>query len=486
MSILNFTRDFVWLGLGRFVVGCVTLLALRVSTNVLTSEQYGQLALLIAFQTFCGLLFINPVGQYINRHTHSWCEQKTFIPRLKEYKVFIFGVAVFGSVLAGSWFCYSGSCSLVGVTFSMFCVFIMVFSASWNGTWIPALNLLGFRSGAVVCSVMTVATGFVCSWLLTIILPNACMWFLGQAVGMGLGAIGGWFLMKKKMVDQVTRKTPLIGRKAIMKYCLPLAAATGFVWVQMSGYRFVLAYYWGESEVGFVFVGIGLAALIWNLIDTLIMQVFGPLYFKFITVYKDKGEQGLSDFMNTIVPVYLVIASAAIACDDILLMLFLDEQYRGSGKYFLLGIGIEFCRVVSNVFSNGAQIDKKMKVLVYPNVLGSIALVCIIMYVGSTDQSIDSAIVGLLIGGVVLLFSMMKFIGAKVKYKIDRLRWLLGGVVLFFSIWFSLRYDFDVNENDFFVILAYFTSITIFCLILMAMVSWRNPALLRLASIRLE
>jgi hypothetical protein len=48
-------------GGGRLVVTLVALISIRVVTTFLTPQQYGELALLLTVQMFCGLFFINPV-----------------------------------------------------------------------------------------------------------------------------------------------------------------------------------------------------------------------------------------------------------------------------------------------------------------------------------------------------------------------------------------------------------------------------------------
>ena len=62
-------------------------------TSLLEPKDYGIYALLVAFQGFCGLFLINPVGQHINRHTHAWWDDGTLLKRLAGYNTYILVVS---------------------------------------------------------------------------------------------------------------------------------------------------------------------------------------------------------------------------------------------------------------------------------------------------------------------------------------------------------------------------------------------------------
>ena len=84
-----FKRDFILLASGRFAAALMALVAIRVVTTYLTPAQYGELALLLTVQMFCGLFLINPVGQHINFHTHAWWDDGTLMVRLGAYQRYI-------------------------------------------------------------------------------------------------------------------------------------------------------------------------------------------------------------------------------------------------------------------------------------------------------------------------------------------------------------------------------------------------------------
>ena len=461
-------------------------MANALSTHVLSPEEYGQLALLIGFQTFCGLLFINPIGQYINRHTHFWWAQRTFFTRLKKYKYYVVGIGALGALTTITWYGLYSVYSIKLVLLVSFVVFIMVISATWNATWIPSLNILGYRSDSVIWGTTTVSVALLSSWLITAVYPTALAWFSGQALGMTVGAIGAGYMLRKKSPAQKVRPVPLIGRKAVITYCLPLALATTFIWIQMSGYRFIMSHYWGLAMVGYAAVGLGLASQIWFLVESLSMQLFNPLFLKSISDSDEAGgDRAFSDLLNTLVPLYLVLASATIVSADCLLFLLVDQQYSSVRLFVVLGTMVEFCRVISNILSSGAQIRREMKVLILPNFVGGFATIVGVVGFGLLGFDILWAAVALSISGGFLLVAIAFRIHMQVKYTVDKIRWGGGLLVLLMSLLITWDIDF-VNSTTHWVDSLSFLLVVAFCsCILLVIFMWRNPALMRLVSVRL-
>ena len=483
---MNLSGDFLWLSSGRLISALIALLALRVSTHVLSPEEYGQLALLIGFQTFCGLLFINPIGQYINRHTHLWWAQRTFFARLKRYKYYVVGVGALGALFTTTWYGLFSVYPIKMVILASFVVFIMVISATWNATWVPSLNILGYRSDSVIWGTTTVFVALLSSWLITASYPSAIAWFCGQAIGMAVGAIGAGYMLRKKSPAQQACPVPLIGRKEIITYCLPLALATTFIWVQMSGYRFIMSHHWGLAKVGYAAVGLGLASQIWFLVESLSMQFFNPLFLKRISGADEAaGDMAFSDLLNTLVPLYLVLASATIVSADCLLFLLVDQQYSNVRSFVVLGTMIEFCRVMSNVLSSGAQIRREMKVLILPNFVGGFTTIVGVVGFGLFGFDILWAAVALAISGGFLLIAIALCIHMQVKYTVDKMRWGGGGLVLLTSLLAAWDIDAFNNTEHWIDSLSLLLAVAFLSCILLAVFMWRNPALMRLVSVRL-
>ena len=182
---------------GRFSAALLALITIRAVTTLLTPEQYGELALLVAVQMFCGLFLVNPVGQHINLHTHAWWDDGTLMARLKSYRNYVFAVSIVGGLVALG---LSKQNTVEQMLWTALAMFTMVAAGTWNATLIPMLNMLGFRAASVVWSIITVAISLTSSILLVAWQPSANAWFAGQSIGMVIGALGARYFLGRNVV----------------------------------------------------------------------------------------------------------------------------------------------------------------------------------------------------------------------------------------------------------------------------------------------
>jgi O-antigen/teichoic acid export membrane protein len=136
----------------------------------------------------------------------------------------------------------------------------------------------------------------------------------------------------------------LLDKQTILKFCLPLAVATGFMWLQNTGYRFVVGGVWGVTELGILVVGLGISAQLWAIVESLAMQFLGPYLYRHITDSKSDVQYGqaLSDYMNSLVPVYAVFAGFNAVCGTAVLNVLTDERYHVAAPFVIFGAMIEF------------------------------------------------------------------------------------------------------------------------------------------------
>ena len=183
--------DLMLVGGGRLATALLSLITIRAVTTFLTPAQYGVLALLLAVQMFCGLFLVNPIGQHINLHTHAWWDDGSLTVRLKQYRLYVFAVSLIGGAVVFGMVKQQTNEQLFWASLAMF---VAVVAGTWNATLIPMLNMLGFRAASVLWSITTVSTGLVCAIVFVMWWPFATAWLAGQAVGMGIGALGAKYI----------------------------------------------------------------------------------------------------------------------------------------------------------------------------------------------------------------------------------------------------------------------------------------------------
>lgn len=469
---------------GRLATAIISLIAIRAVSTFLSPEQYGELSLLIAVQMLCGLFLVNPVGQHINLHTHEWWDDRTLMGRLKSYRSYILAVSLTGMAVV---IFLSKLHSLNQMYLTAVSMFVMVAMATWNATLIPMLNMLGFRAASVFWGIVTLGVGLAVSVMLIFLYPSPVAWFSGQAVGMGFGALGSYFVLRRHSVESsaLHGSFKLIDKDTVITYCLPLALATWLMWIQLSGYRFLIEKYYGLAQLGFMAIGLQLASQIWSLAESLAMQFLYPLFYRRVTELRSQAEfeYALSDLVNTLIPLYTILTGLLIASAPYLLKVLVASRYQSAINFLVLGVGIEMCRVLGNVFSNAAHVRRKTKSLALPYGTGAITALILIYQVGVNQMPIIWATLALLVGGIAMLSVMTIGMYQQVKFTLDIARCFVG--LLFMAVmivlsFFLPAFDGVMASIGMLIFLGTLSAVVVFALMRI------NPAMLRLLSVKLR
>lgn len=471
-------------GGGRLVSALMALIAIRAVTTFLTPEQYGELALLITVQTFCGLFLVNPVGQHINLHTHAWWDDGTLMARLKSYRRYVFVVSLVGlAVVLGM----GKPHSVEQLLWTAAAMFAMVVAGTWNATLIPMLNMLGFRAASVLWGIITVVIGLASSVLFVLWLPSATAWFAGQAIGMVAGALGAKSVLRQHATQANFSRSsmPLLDKRTVLTYCLPLALATGLMWLQLSGYRFLIEGYWGLAQLGFLVVGLQLAGQIWALAESLAMQFLYPLFYRRASAHENRVEveSAFSDLLNTLVPVYCVLTGLLILSAPYLLRVLVAAQFQDAITFVMLGAGIEMCRVLGNLLSNAAHVRRKTKSLALPYAVGAMISLILIYLAGVRQMEVGWAGAGLSVGASAMFMVMAVGMYQQVKFSLDLVRCSVGAVVMLamilLGVWLP-RLTGIGESIAMLMLMGALSGIAVLALL------WKNPATLRLLNVQLR
>jgi len=476
---LPLNRDFIIVVGGRLVTALIGLLAIRASTTFLSPEQFGQLALLIVVQTFCGLFLINPIGQYINRHTHVWWENGTLLSRLSRYGYYLVLVSLLGAV---AMFFVGINASIDFPLLASVILLLMILAGTWNATLVPMLNMLGFRAAAVWFAIITVLLGLVTSVALMQWFPVAMGWFSGQVIGMFMGALMAFRFLYVKC-EKSFSSVVLIDKENILSYCVPLAIAAGLMWVQLSGYRLLVESYWGLAQLGFIVVGLMLAGQVWAIAESLAMQFLYPYFFKRISCEDlETGRQALSDLLNVLGPLYLLLAGVTVVLAPVLVFLLVDEKFSSAVAFVMMGSAIECCRALANVFGNAAQVTKRTRSLAFPYGVGAIVICLSLWFIGEREMEVFYVGVVLLLGAISMLFTMIVMMYREVKFILDVKRWCVSFVVM---VSLAMGSYLVVDVKGWFEVSVLLGIVVVIAGGFSALLLWKSGALRNLLSVKL-
>lgn len=481
---MKLNHDLILVTAGRVAAAVVALLAIRVSTTLLTPELYGELALLITIQLLCGLFLINPVGQHINLHTHVWWDEGSLASRLKSYRGYVLIVSLIGGGIA---FIVNLHQPPLYLAWTSVVVLSMVVAGTWNATLIPMLNMLGFRAQSVFWSVGTAVLGLIFSIVLTISWPSATAWLGGQAIGMLLGALGARaVLFRHEQYQKISKLSlPLLNRSTVLSYCVPLSMATGLMWLQLSGYRFLIEAYWGLAALGFMVVGFQVASQIFSIAESIFSQFLYPMFYRQISEERNGKFESLSysDLVNTLAPLYLVLAGFIVMASPYLLKMLVSPKFQEATIFVMLGAGVELCRVLGNLLSNAAQITRKTYSLAAPYAVGAVSTLALVYLAGVLNMQILMGGVALTLGAGAMFVVMWSRMTKLITLTIDVRRWSQGAIAMIgismLSIWLP-------REGDFWVSLGILILGSTCTGVVMVALLRKNPAVQRFLSVQLR
>ena len=463
-------------------------------TSLLEPKDYGIYALLVAFQGFCGLFLINPVGQHINRHTHAWWDDGTLLKRLAGYNTYILVVSAgIAMVVVIWWLSYpSADKSIMASMLAALAVSTMVYFGTWNGTFVYILNMIGFRVGSVAWMTASSIVGLAFSTIFAHQSHTAMSWVLGQALGMAVGAIGAWVMLRqyqagRALVANGSHELPtLLNRQTILTYCLPLAAATGFMWLQNTGYRFWVGGVWGVAELGILAIGLSISSQLWSIIESFAMQFLNPYFFRHIMEAKTDLQTGavLSDMVNVMWPLYAIFAGFNMLFASSLLAVLTDDRYHAAVVFVMLGALIEFARCTTNLWSYVAQIQRRTTKVILPYGLGALIVWLGAMVGTYFDADLKTLAIVLVISGVATCAAMVVLMQRMLPIALDIRRWLAGSAMLI--IFFAVTGTMPIQNNGPYHNVVLLLLGVFFSGSCMAVLLWRNPALTRLLSTALR
>ena len=463
-------------------------------TSLLGPGDYGIYALLTAFQGFCGLFLINPVGQHINRHTHEWWDGGTLLTRLSGYDRYIWAVSAgIAAVVVIWWLVFpSTEKNTEASIFAALAVAGMVYLGTWNGTFIYILNMLGYRRESVGWMTISSVIGLTSSAILAYQYHSAIAWIVGQAFGMAVGALGSGLILRQKYKAQrhferdAKEAATLLTWETVFKYCLPLAAATGFMWMQNTGYRFWVGGVWGVADLGILAMGLGISSQLWLIVESLAMQFLHPYFFRHIADAKTDSEKAmvLSDMLNIMWPLYAVLAGFNVMFASSLLAVLTDSRYHSAIAFVTLGALVEFARCTTNLWSYAAQIQRRTQKVIVPYGLGASVTWLGAMGAAYFGSDLKTLAIVLAISGAITCAAMVALMLRTLPVVLDWRRWLSAGAILILSLVFTIimpiRAD-SLREN----ILLLFVGL-LFLGICMGVFLWRASALERLLAVSLR
>jgi hypothetical protein len=198
-------------------------------------------------------------------------------------------------------------------------------------------------------------------------------------MGAAIGSIAGWYLIKKARPRLVKNSVKILtsaivsDKRVFLSFVCPLAAGTGFMWLQNSGYRFYVNEIWGANDLGLIVVALTIAGQFSGMVETLAMQYLSPYFYRKINdnSSKNNNSQALSDLMDILIPIYGLWTCLIIICSKAILQVLTGPSFHAAETFLMVFAFSEFLRCLTNISSNAAHATNKTIHLILPYFIGA-------------------------------------------------------------------------------------------------------------------
>lgn len=439
---MQLNKDFLVIFIGKLIQVAIVIATIKISTMLLSPEEMGNIYLFLTVQTFFVLTFISPIGQYINRKTHSWEKEKSIVDNLSILIIYTLFISLFSVLVGYLIYSYFNVGNSFEIYIFLLLLFSFVFIVTLNQTFIPMLNLLHYRMNFTVLTILTSLFILFFGYLaIYIYVPKAEYWLFGILISNFLFAFYGYILIKKRTLNNfsgfkyIFNKLKCYDYNKLLLIVIPISIATLFMWLQNSGYRIIIEQKVGLEFLGFLGVGLAVSGQIASVFESILTQYLSPIYYQKISIQNDiqHRTESFNWLINIKLPMYFLLAIFVTFFAEYIVDLLVNEKYKEVYIYSIFGIWIEFFRMMTNILYSVSLSELKTKKIMLPYIIGSLVTI-ILVYFSSLQVNYELYLpIALLIGGIltmiVMYISMKKLIDFKIDFRL-----------IFFSFLVSLPY----------------------------------------------
>lgn len=375
----------ILIAVGRFIQYLILLITLRVSTTILSPIEMGKVSLVVATIGFFAMIFINPVGMFINRRFIDWNENAKVKKYFSYFWMYLFVMSFFAELILFILVRLNVVHISIDILILLFLVGGTLFFGTINQVSIPTLNLLGFRRKFMVLTIATSLVSLFSAIAFTLyILKEAQFWLGGILLGQSTVGLIGLYILYQKLnsgSELTSSDLSLSGRKLskVFSFSWPIAIAVGLGWFQSQAYRFQLASIVGFWELGLFVAGFGISAGLIAGVDSMLSTYFGPIFYRRISnAEKLHHSRAWQEYANAVIPSLMLTGFLITALAPQLTMILLGPLYKDSAIYIIWGALAEIARTAAGVYGLGAHAVMNTRLLITPSLGGAaVALVAV-------------------------------------------------------------------------------------------------------------
>lgn len=410
-------RDFVILTAGRVTQIVLSLVSVKVFTSMLEPSEVGKYYLIFTLISLFSQTLINPIGLFFNRHLHRWVNAGKILNYFFLLNLYLLLLSIVAILVITVLHIFVGVGEGLDLGYLNISVMSILVFLTLNQTIIGSLNMLSHRISFVIFSVLTQVITLTLSVIFVkYINASAFAWISGQIVALVIISIASLFYFVKisnstfDMAESIS-SVQLSKVSNVMFFTMPLLISSLFIWLQYQSYRLIIEKFVSLEFLGFLGLGFAIASSIYAAVETLIHQLYLPVYYRNINT-NDPAQRvaAWNKMAHLIFPIYLSAALLVSALSPFLMTIFASSTYAEAWPYVIFGVWIELFRSVTNTLSSVAHSEMQTRFLIKSYIGGAILAVGATFYCANSgyESLIPAALTLSGLVTLVIMYSEMK------------------------------------------------------------------------------
>lgn len=437
-------KNIIIIFLGKLVLMLISIVSIKVTTELLTPYEMGNIYIFGVILSFFILFLINPITQYFFRFMNEW-KKKSLVDIIFLLNIYFLFISL-SSLLIYPLYAFFNIGNGFDFKSLFLLLFFMIYFQTLNQFIIPVLNMLHYRLSFTILTVLTSLGSLFFAYIFVKLFGNSAQnWLIGIVLSNCIFMIIGFVILRNKLNDKFNgvfynlKKITKPKIKSILVFVIPLSIATLFMWLQNSGYRIVVEQKLGLEFLGFLGVGMAVSSQIASVVESIVMQYFHPIYYQKITnVTLEDRKKAINELINKVLPIYFMLTIFLTFFAKYIVEILVAEKYFEAYIFAVFGIWIEFFRMTTNLFGNISQSEMNTKKFMIPYIIGSI-LTIILVYLSSIHSEYKLYLpLALIVGGfltmIIMYFSMKKLIDFEIDYRL--IFWAFIVSIPYFGVYF--------------------------------------------------
>jgi O-antigen/teichoic acid export membrane protein len=415
--------------------------------------EIGKIAIVTATVSFFSLLFLNPVGMFMNRRIHEWNAKGRISSYSIYFRRYVLAVSILAGLLMLGLFWANIWDSNIDINWLILIVCGNLIFTTLNQVVVSNLNMFGFRRLFIILSLATTLISLLAAILfMEIFSPSAEYWLTGLLIGqIIIGIIGKKIFFYKLNILGLKGKSPIkitySQVNLLTLFAWPLAISVLLSWIQSQGYRYLMKDELGLTELGLFVAGYGISSGLISGFESIFSSYFQPKFYKLVS-NNDLMEQDAVwiGYVQAILPSLLLTGIFIVALAPELTRIIIGENFLTSSQFVIWGAVAEVNRVATSTFAMSAHAKMNTKILIIPNL---VCAVLALMLLNALTQLYGSAGVGIVLFLSALITTLLTALTTiRLRtLKIFSLRYFVISLVLGLCLLIVSNYFFIGIEN---------------------------------------